>query len=290
MLINEASKITGLTKKAIEYYTLQGLISPKVLDNGYRDFDENDIDWLNKISVLRKLGISTDEIKTFLSDGSGNSLKAISVQKELSIQREQAKKSLLDKLSTGLSFSEACEELKAIDENSTIAEKLLEAFPGYFGRFLCLHFARFLNEPIKTDKQKSAYERIINFLDNVPALTFPDDLQQYFDEATEYFGTEQILDMIDNTAKLTENPDRYLSDNKEMLEKYLEYRQSDEYKNSPAYRIMELTKEFNSTSGYNDIFIPAMIELSSSYAEYHKRLEEANEKFLAQYPEVRKML
>ncbi|HHW23199.1 MAG TPA: MerR family transcriptional regulator [Clostridiaceae bacterium] len=290
MLINEVSKITGLTKKAIEYYTLHGLISPKVLENGYRDFDENDIDRLNKISVLRKLGISIDEIKTVLSDKSGNSLKVISVQKELSIQREQAKKSILDKLSNGMSFSEAYEELKAIDENSTIAEKLLEAFPGYYGRFLSLHFARFLNEPIKTEKQRSAYERIIYFLDNVPSLTFPDDLQQFFDEATEYFGTEQIVDMIDNNAKLIEDPDRYLSENKEILDKYLEFRQSEEYKNSPAYRIMELTKEFNSTSGYNDVFIPAMIELSSSYAEYHKRLEEANEKFLAQYPEIRKML
>ncbi len=67
MLINQVSKATGLTKKAIEYYTLEGLISPLVLDNGYRDFSENDIEVLNKISVLRKLDISVDEIKSILS-------------------------------------------------------------------------------------------------------------------------------------------------------------------------------------------------------------------------------
>lgn len=91
MLINEVGKITGLTKKAIEYYTLQGLVSPVVLENGYRDYDENDIERLNKVAVLRKLGISTDEIKTILSDESKNTLQTISVQKELSFQREQAK-------------------------------------------------------------------------------------------------------------------------------------------------------------------------------------------------------
>lgn len=32
MLINEVSKITGLTKKAIKYYTEQGLISPSIFN------------------------------------------------------------------------------------------------------------------------------------------------------------------------------------------------------------------------------------------------------------------
>lgn len=105
-------------------------------------------------------------------------------------------------------------------------------------------------------------------------------------EATEYMGTEEINAMNDNLKRVTEDPDGYLSENKEILDQYLKYRQSCEYRNSPAYRIMELTKGFFSLSGYNDIFIPAMKELSSSYAEYHKRLEEANEKLLAQYPDM----
>lgn len=37
------------------------------------------------------------------------------------------------------------------------------------------------------------------------------------------------------------------------------FKQSDEYKNSPAYKIQELYATFNQESGYNDIFIPAMI-------------------------------
>ena len=124
MLINEVSKITNLTKKAIEYYTLQGLISPNVLENGYRNYNENDVERLNKISVLRKLGVSTEEVKEILSDESTSTLQTISVRKELSLQSEKAKKLILDKLSKGQSYSEASEELQSIESSMTITEKL----------------------------------------------------------------------------------------------------------------------------------------------------------------------
>lgn len=48
-------------------------------------------------------------------------------------------------------------------------------------------------------------------------------------------------------------------------------------------------KEFNSTSGYNDVFLPAIRELSSSYSEYYNQLEIANKIILAQYPEIEKL-
>lgn len=286
MLINQVSKITGLTKKAIEYYTLQGLISPSVLDNGYRDYNENDIELLNKISVLRKLDISTDEIKTILADETNTTLQTISVRKELSFQRESVKKAILDKLSKGKSYSDISAELQVVENSKSITEKLLDAFPGYYGRFICLHFARFLNEPIKTESQQAAYETIISFLDNAPTLTLPKNLQDYLIEGTKHIGTEQIAEIIQNTKESIENPDSFLTDNKEMLEQYLAYKQSDEYKSSPAYKIMELMKEFNSTSRYYDIFIPALKKLSSSYSEYYQQIEIANEKLLAQYPEA----
>lgn len=38
MLINEVCRRCGLTKKAVEYYVEQELLTPLVLENGYRDF------------------------------------------------------------------------------------------------------------------------------------------------------------------------------------------------------------------------------------------------------------
>lgn len=289
MLINEASKVTGLTKKAIEYYVEQGLIFPTVLENGYREFSDEDIERLNKISALRKLGVGTEDIKVVLADDSKNTLHTLSLLKELDIQREKAKKSILDKLCSGLSYSEISAELEAIDKSKTILEKLLEAFPGYFGRYICLHFARFLNEPIVTEKQQAAYEKVISFLDNMPTLYLPDDLQKYLLEYTENIGTSKINKMIDDYQKNIDNIDEFLVNNKEILEEYMVLRQSEEFLKSPAGKLMEYMKEFNKTSGYYDVFIPALKELSPSYAEYYKQLELANEKLINKYPDVVKL-
>ncbi|SHH98534.1 DNA-binding transcriptional regulator, MerR family [Clostridium collagenovorans DSM 3089] len=286
MLIKEVCSLTKLTKKAIEYYEEHKLIEAKILNNGYRDFNENDIETLKKISMLRKLGIGVEDIKVVLQENKFDSLNKIILKRELGIQREKEKQKLLNKLTSGSDWAEIKEGIMVIEKNETILEKLMDSFPGYYGRFICLHFSRFLNEPILTKEQEDAYDDIVNFLDNVPALQFPEELQEFLIENTKHINTINIREMNESTKKSIENPDKFLKENKEMLEEYLKYKQSEEYKQSPVYKIQELMKEFNSTSGYYDIFIPSMKRLSRGYAEYYKQLEIANEKLLKQYPEI----
>ena len=70
-----------------------------------------------------------------------------------------------------------------------------------------------------------------------------------------------------------------------MIEGYLKYRESEEYKiqRPISYKIL---REFNNTSGYYDIFIPAMKRLSSSYAKYYQKIEAANEILLKECPDL----
>lgn len=286
MLIREICTATKLTKKAVEYYTEQGLIFPETLENRYRDFSKDDLDRLKRISVFRKLGLGTDDIKAMLSDETGSVLQKLSVKKALNLQRESAKQNLLDQMSSGKGWDEISAELNAIEQSETVIEKLLDAFPGYYGRFICLHFARFLNEPVKTAEQETAYEEIVCFLDKVRPLKLPKDLQDFLIENTRNISTQNISDMNEKARKSIENPEKFLSENKETLDWYLGYKKSEEYQNSPMYRIQFMFKEFNSTSGYYDIFIPAMKNLSPSYSDYYKQLETANEKLLKQYPEI----
>lgn len=286
MLIAETCRATHLTKKAIEYYTEQELICPKVLNNGYRDFSENDVECLKRISVFRKLGLGIEEIKAVLSDESGSVLQKLSVQKELSLQREQAKKTILDKITSGKSYAEINAALEAIDQKSTIAERLLDTFPGYYGCYICLHFARFLNKPIQTAEQQAAYEKIIEFLDNVHSFEFPKELQAFLIENTKHIGAVGIHDLLENMKQSIANPEAFMNTNKEMLEEYLAYKQSDAYKESPMYSIQSLLKEFNRLNGYYDVFIPAMKELSASYKEYCQLLEMADKKLRSRYPEI----
>jgi len=48
------------------------------------------------------------------------------------------------------------------------------------------------------------------------------------------------------------------------------------------FQIESILKEFCSTSGYNDVFITALKELSPSYADYCKQLEIANNKLMTE--------
>ena len=128
------------------------------------------------------------------------------------------KKSILQKLSQGASYDEISIELQSIGQSRTITDKLLEAFPGYYGRFICMNFARFLNEPIKTESQQTAYETILSFLDTLPTLDIPKDLEEYLIEGTKHIGTEQITEMLEATKKSYQNPDEFLSENREILE------------------------------------------------------------------------
>lgn len=290
MLINETSKITNLTKKAIDYYIEQRLVSPVFLDNGYRDFREEDLEVLKKISVLRRLGLSVEEIRLVLKDDTNSALERIALQKELSLEREEAKKAFIDELSMGKSYAEIDAQLRAIEHSQTIREKLLEGFPGYYGRFICLHFSRFLNEPISSDVQQAAYEEILEFLDNVPSINFPEEIQEFLIEMDKHISTESIRDIIEKTRQSIENPDKFLSKNKEVLKQYLDYRESEEYKSSAVYKFQGILREFNNTSRYYDVFIPAMKRLSSSYAKYSVKVEAANKKLLQSYPGIEKSL
>lgn len=289
MLIKEVCTISKLTKKAIEYYVEKGLVSPIVLENGYRDFSTDDINQLRKISVLRKLGLGTDDIKIALFDESGQVLKKLSTQKELKLEREKIKQSIFNKLSIGTDWEEINSEIESIEKNETIIERLLYAFPGYYGRFISLHFSRFLNEPLTTPEQQVAYDEIFSFLDNTPALEFPKDVEEFLIKTTDHISTQDIQKMEDDIKETIEDTEKFLAENKEVLNQYLAFKQSDKYKNSPAYKIESMLKEFNKSSGYNDVFIPAMKKLSNYYSDYYKQLEIANKKLLLNYPEIERL-
>ncbi|MBR4163169.1 MAG: MerR family transcriptional regulator, partial [Solobacterium sp.] len=61
MYIHEVSKLSGTTKKAIEYYCLKGLLQPSLSENGYRVFSDEDVSLLKRISLLRNMGISVED-------------------------------------------------------------------------------------------------------------------------------------------------------------------------------------------------------------------------------------
>lgn len=154
-------------------------------------------------------------------------------------------------------------QLVSIEKKQSILHRLLDLFPGYYGQYISLHFASYLNEPVITAEQQEAFETIITYLDGA-ALVIPDDLKNFLDETGKRFSKINIIDMANNLSEAVKNPEQYLGDRKETLELYLAYRKSDEYKQSLDFGLKEILVQFQAESGYNDIFIPAMRRLSDA--------------------------
>lgn len=284
MLTHEVCKECKLTKKAIEYYTDQGLIKPSVSENGYRNFSESDIERLKKIAVLRGLGLSVSDINMVLDAQENEVLNKVSQKMELEISRLYETRSLIEELARNNDWESVRMKLVTLEKKQSILQRLLDKFPGYYGKYLSLHFASFLNEPINSKEQLEAFEVIISFLDGVN-IVIPDDLKDYLDEAARSISSA-MPDVSKSISLAIKNTEQYITDNEETLEQYMEFMKSDEYRRLPAYRLKELLKQFNIQNGYYEVFITALKKLSPSYNKYHDDLLKANEVFTAKYGDI----
>ena len=285
MLINEVCRECSLTKKAIEYYIEQGIVAPAIQENGYRSFSDEDMAVLKKVSVLRTLGLSVADIHDVLSNKDAAALNEVYHKKAVQMFLQQEKQELIQELASKHDWEQIQGSLHRLQKKQMVLERLTDAFPGYYGKFLCLHFAPYLNCAVMTDTQQEAFDAIIAFLDSVD-FDIPDELKGYLDEITLNLGSGFMEDASSSINEAVSETEKYIADYHEEIENYLAYKRSEEYETTPAGRLEKELRRFNSMSGYNDIFIPAMCRLSESYRKYNEELSTASEMFLQKYPEL----
>ena len=287
MLINELAKSCNITKKAVQYYVEQGLLNPVILENGYREFSEDDADKLERIVLYRKLDLSITEIKEVFENV--DAINGILHQRTLELEKEKIKQEYLKRIAAGEDIQSLEKAIHTLDADTVIIRRLMAMFPSYYGKYISLNFSRYLTGKVETKDQRKAFEEIIEFFDNAPELELPEDLKQYLDEYLEFYsgeqGTEQITQMLENQKKAYQDIDEFVEKNKEILDTYQQFKKSEEYKQTPGYRLMEIMKEFCQTTGYYDKFIPAMRRLSPLYNEYYEQMLKANKRFEELCPE-----
>ncbi len=205
MLINEVCKECRLTKKAVEYYTEQGLISPFVLENGYRRFSESDVEKLKKIAILRGLGLAVYDIQAALDSKDGAVLRKLSFIKDIEISELREKQALLEKLANDGDWKSTLAQLEAVEKKRSIIHRLSGLFPGYYGTYISVHFALFLDEPITTAEQQEAFETIIAYLDG-SELVIPDDLKDFLDEAAKNISKINIANLSKELSEAVKEP------------------------------------------------------------------------------------
>ncbi|MCD7809011.1 MAG: MerR family transcriptional regulator, partial [Erysipelotrichaceae bacterium] len=67
MKTNEVEKLTGLSKQTLLFYEREKLIEPSRDDNGYRNYNEKDLQLLTMIRFLRSMEISIDDIRLIMN-------------------------------------------------------------------------------------------------------------------------------------------------------------------------------------------------------------------------------
>ena len=115
MKINEVEQIAGITKRNIRFYEQQGLLSPRRnLENGYREYTEEEIHELQKIKLLRKLSLPIEEIRRIQN---GDLLLEDALQRQIIVlEREKTNLEEMSSLCHSLS-EERCQYLTLSPEH-----------------------------------------------------------------------------------------------------------------------------------------------------------------------------
>ncbi len=67
MRVGDAARQSGLPAKTLRYYEEIGLVQPQRLENGYRDYNDDDLARLKFLGRARSLGFSIDGCRNLLS-------------------------------------------------------------------------------------------------------------------------------------------------------------------------------------------------------------------------------
>lgn len=84
MTVNEVSKLTGVSIRALQYYDKIGLLKPTAYtESGYRQYDDTALEQLQQILLFRELEFPLKDIKNIMSSPDYDKNKAIKQQIEL---------------------------------------------------------------------------------------------------------------------------------------------------------------------------------------------------------------
>lgn len=277
---SEVEKITGLRRKAILYYEEKKLISPAFEENNYRNYSEEDLNRLIKISLYRRLGLNISEIKNIL-DSNNKEIGKILRDRDYKIELEKSKKNLLERIIRSDDLKEITDELNILEKEESIYEKLTRIFPGYFGQAFFMTYKPFLKEKLKEDEEE-AFNEYVNFLDSLPEIDFTEEEKSYIENLTSDFKNEDLEKINSEKIKAAYNFENWLRENENNIKAYEKFLESHEYKKSPLKTIRDKIKNYMIKNNYYEIALPLIRKMSPSYDDYYKKLLDSNEKLLRQ--------
>ena len=270
MMIKEVQELTGLGRKAIEYYQQKGLIDPAVLENGYRDYSREEADTLRHIALLRALDVPLDDIKALLSGTAGPG--ALLRERQTDMDLRQRKTQLMEEYAKTGPTDDLKRKLDALGREESLAKRFFRLLPGYFGQMLLYNFAPFLEDPAASEAQERAFEEAVSFLDSMPPLRLPPDLAEAAQSAEEELSLDVMRQIHNDKRAALRDPEGWFKEHEHFIKTYGQMKQTEEYRSAPAVRAGAHLKAYLTETGYYERFIPLMRRLSPAYDEYCRDL------------------
>ena len=279
MRINEVTRETGLSRRAVKYYEEEGLLTVKKDQNGYRNYSIENLKILKEISVYRKLGIGIKEIKVLLQDEDKGILRQVYEEKRKQLGENQRE---LEALAAYIE-NENIEVLSQQLEYETIADALRDMIPGAYGYYFMYHFLPYLQIKITTPAQREAYEAIVGFFDGLEIkIPFLLKVVSFLSCKLSKQDAETMTKRMDAQIKrYVDLADEDYAKLREQVRKNVKKKNSLFYRYYPAFASQRKFMKRLQNCGYNDIFIPNIVKLSPSYKVYHDALTQVNDRICA---------
>lgn len=299
MKISDVMQLTGLTRKAINYYEEQGLIIPNAKnDHNYREYSQNDIERLIQISVLRQMDVPIKDIREIIQNPMklGMTLKQHLVKLENNIKEMEKSREILNACLNGLNsesleISKITKDLLELRESLELDEKGREGyikkqlqilFPGTFGKGIVAMYEPFLNEPIDTLMKEKAWLEMVRFLDKVENIEYPKE----FDILYNCLNEEQIEKMKEVSKDFFQYSPEKL---KELASEGMKRMRDNSDLETQIQSMMQAEKEIKKklrAVGFYEIFNGNLEILSDDYRKSQKNLKEFNKLMLKDLDEV----
>ena len=277
MKIQEACRLAGVTRKAALVAAEQGLLAPARLENGYRDFSAEDVTRLRRIAVLRGLGMTGEAIREYFA-GDQASLSRAAMAGHLRQERDAVRQRALEELARTGDWEAARAALETPQAQESLAERLLDAFPGFFGQYMALHFSAFLQEPIREEAQRAAFEEAVGYLDSVSLPELSPQAKEFLAQASGWYTPAVWEQVHAATLSAAKDPQGYMEAHAQEMEAWQQAKSAIPA-DHPLREIQQSLAALTSSPGYQQIFLSALRRMSPAYDRYVRQLQQADAAF-----------
>lgn len=220
--------------------------------------------------IQNKTGLTRKEIEYYEKKGLINHKKSENGYRDYSMKDLEILNEVALFRKIGMNIAEAEE---------SVYERLERLFLGYFGQMIFAAYRPFLNEPLD-EEGKDAYEKFVEYLDNLPPFELSKVEQNHISDLSSNFDMNTLKKVNEDKINAIENAEQWLKQNAESISQYNKYKNSEEYQNSLMKQIYDKLLNFMKINKYYETAIPLIRKFSKSYNEYYEKLLKANDIYI----------